>query len=384
MSAGPRLSRAGLQAALLALLVGERLLAATAPAWTATHRALTFLLLGLWLAWPARGLHAPRARLAAVPGAGLLLAGAGAAWCALAPGLLATLGAAAPWALVLGVLLLDPAAVRRVLRLTRIEALKLSRSRLARGGLLVSAALTLLAGLTAERLEGETGWSATTAMLGAGFAVAQVFLLVLGAVAVAGEASQGTLKMILPHAYRRSDWVLAKGLALGLTALAFAVVVAGAALGQTALREGFDDVRLTAEGFGGEPLVTVHATAQTLRGHLAQVLAAQGLALLVTAVLGLVISCALPSVVSALCTAFLAFAALRLGDLVLALDQDTLRRLYLWAPERMRDVVGKLGRGLSEGWDERLPQAAVLLCLATGGALLIAAVRLLARKDLAV
>lgn len=383
----PPLSVAAAQTGLLAALVGERALSAVAPGWDLARVGIVFGLLGLWLAWPDAGANASRRRLLLTPAWGALFAAAGLAWWGLlrgpaAAGLPAWIADWGPWLLVAAVLLLDGQAVRRVARLTRIEALKLARSRLLRLGLLASAGLTLLAGLTHEKLPSETGWSVAAAMLGAGFAVAQVFALVLGATAIAGEASQGTLKMILPHAYRRSDWVLAKALALSLAALLFALLVSGAALGLTAAREGFGDVLLTAEGFGGDPLVTVHASAEAMRSHLLDVLATQLLALLATAGLGLMVSCWLTNVVGALCTAFLAFAALKLGDLVLALDQDTLRSLFPWSPERLREVLAKLGQGLSEGWDERLPTVSRLLSLASGGALLLGGVRLLAKKDL--
>ena len=55
---------------------------------------------------------------------------------------------------------------------------------------------------------------------------AEVFVLVLGAIALAGEATGGTLKMMVPHAYRRSDWILAKGLVLLAVSVCFLLVVA--------------------------------------------------------------------------------------------------------------------------------------------------------------
>lgn len=391
-----------LQAGALTVLVAERAVHALEPALTWPAYALLLAALGLWMTWPLAARHRAASRTALAAAGAPLFAGVGlawrAAWARVATALPTALADWGPWILVALVLLLDLSAVRRVLRLTRIEALKLARSRLVRLGLLATVGLTLTAGLLHERLPSETGWTLATVMLGAGFSAAQVFLLVLGATAIAGEASQGTLKMILPHAYRRSDWVLAKALALALGALVYATVVSAAAVGATlalnarapaaaAGRAGsgsaFGDVLLTAEGFGGDPIVTVHTTAAAMRAHLGDTLVAQVGALLGTLALGLLISCWLTNVVGALSTAFLAFAALKLGDLVLALDQETLRRLFTWAPERLREVTGKLGQGLSsEGWDERLTSVSLLLSAASTSAFLLLGTRVLARKDL--
>jgi hypothetical protein len=345
------------------------------------------LLLGLWLfALPSGARHqAGAVRRMCVNAAVFALMGAG--WCGLwnstlAPALGGAWADVTPWLLLGVVLLLDRVAVLRVLRLARIEVFKLSCSRLVRVGLVAVVGLTALAGIAHERLANETSWSAAAGMLGVGFAVAQVFLLVLGAISIAGEASQGTLKMILPHAYRRSDWVLAKAASLLVAALVYAALVLGTALLLARLGGPLAEVTLTSEGFGGEPLVTVHATAEAMRSHLIDTALAETLALATTGLLGLCISSMILGVVGALCTAFLAFAALKLGDLVLALSQDTLRRLFPWPPERLREVTAKLGQGLSEGWDARLPAMSLLLSAATSALLVLVAARALARRDL--
>ncbi len=343
-------------------------------------------LLGLWLFAPRTGPQRARrfrwTLLAAVCMAFFGVTWRGAWTDALAPALGGAWADVTPWLLLGVVLLLDRAAVARVLRLARIEVFKLSCSRLVRVGLVAVVGLTALAGIAHERLPNETSWSAAAGMLGVGFAVAQVFLLVLGAISIAGEASQGTLKMILPHAYRRSDWVLAKAASLIFAALVYAALVVGTALLLARLGGPLADVTLTSEGFGGEPLVTVHATAEAMRSHLIDTALAETLALATTGLLGLCISSVILGVVGALCTAFLAFAALKLGDLVLALSQDTLRRLFPWPPERLREVTSKLGQGLSEGWDARLPAVSLLLSAATGALLVLVAARALSRRDL--
>jgi hypothetical protein len=377
--------RSDLQQAIAWVLVAERTTALVAPGASDGAYGAALLVVGLWLAWPKPGRRRSVATLTLTPVLAALLAVAGVAWrhawarLALTPAWLADWG---PWLLLVAVLLIDPGPVARIARLTRIEVVKLARSRLLRLAALACLAATLLTGWRHEPLPNETGWSAAAAMLGAGFAVAQVFVLVAGATAIAGEASQGTLKMILPHAYGRSDWVLAKALSLFLSALLLALVVAGAAVAFTLATGSLGDVVLRAEGFGGEPLVTVHATADVMRSHLTDTILAQTLALLTTGALGLVVSCCLTNVVGALCTAFLLFAALKLGDLVLALDQNTLRSLFPWAPERLRELTTKIGQGLSEGWDERLPAVSLLLCTASAALFLLVGVRAFARRDL--
>lgn len=381
----PRGSEA--QVAFVAALLLERSVSvATLPVTQGAYAAAAALV-GAWLLWPRGVGGAPAARALAGIVRALAFGGAAAAWrwgwerlsADLAPAWLADWG---PWLAIAAALLLDLAAVRRVLRLAGIEVQKHLRSRLVRLGALATVGVTLLAGAKHVPLPNETGWSLALGMLGAGFATAQVFVLVAGATAIAGEASQGTLKMVLPHAYRRSDWVLAKAASLALVAVLLALLATGAALAWVAAGDGLGDVLLKAEGFGGEALVTVHASAALMRDHATDVVAAQTLALVVTGLLGLAVSCLLTNVVGALCASFLLFAALRLGDLVLALDPDTLRRLFTWAPERLRELATKLGQGLSEGWDERLPAVGLLLSAATGGLCVLLGSRVFARRDL--
>jgi hypothetical protein len=381
-----RLRLAPLQAALAWALVLERAVALAGVPLDLVPYAALAAALGFVLGLPGPGPgRLARTATNALPAA-LLTGGLALGWRLLFEHVLTpALGTFAPWApwVALAVVLaLDGAALGRVWRLTRIELVKLASARLVRVGLLAAAALTALAGLTHERLPNETSWSVAAAALGAGFAVAQVFLLVLGAVAIAGEASQGTLKMLLPHAYRRSDWVLAKGAALALAALVFAALVLGAALAVATSGAPLGDVTLTAEGFGGEPLVTVHATAAEMRSHFVDTALAETLALVATGALGLLVSSLVLGVVGALCLAFLAFAALKLGDLVLGLAQDTLRLLFPWPPERLRELTAKIGRGLSEGWDVLLPDHAVQLSLVSIALAALVASRALSRRDL--
>jgi hypothetical protein len=289
-----------------------------------------------------------------------------------------------PWIALLVLLLADRAAWSRLARLAAVEWLKTRRSRLFQAGLAATALATLLAGLAHEALPGETGWTLATAALGTGATAAQVILLVLGATALAGEATGGTMKMLLPHAYRRTDWILAKALVLLLVALCFAVVVAAVALGQAAATEGLGDVTREIEPMFGEETGTTETVqaASTMRSHLQETLLGGLAALGATALLGLFVSALFDGVVSALCVAFLLFAGLEFADVVLALPREALQDVYAWYPAEMRSLTGKLGRALSERWDAALFPEGLRLALLTGAASLLLATAGFARRDL--
>ena len=209
-----------------------------------------------------------------------------------------------------------------------------------------------------------------------------MFLLVLGATALAGEATGGTLKMMLPHAYRRSDWILAKALVLVGTAVVFAAVVAAASLVPAAAEDGLGDV-LTEPLFGESPdSAEVFAPARTMASHfLVTVLAgcAAGAAL---AIVGLFLSTLFDGVVAALSSAFLVFAGIRLADVLLAIPrEDLVHRVFAWPPVQLREVLGKLGRGLSERWDPSLLPTTLGLAAVTAALLLLLAGRIFQVRD---
>jgi len=289
-----------------------------------------------------------------------------------------------PWAALLALLCVDRTAWPRLLRLAGVEWLKTRRSRLFQVGLAGTALVTLLAGLAHESLPGETGWTLATASLGTGSISAEVLLLVLGATALAGEATGGTMKMLLPHAYRRSDWILAKALVLLLVALCFAMVVAGVALGHAALTEGLGDVTRELEPMFGEETGTTETVqaAATMRGHLQDTLLCGLAALAATALLGLCVSALFDGVVAALCVAFLLFAGLEFADVVLSLPREALQDIYAWYPAEMRSLAGKLGRALSERWDDALFPEGVRLALLVGATSLLLGAAVFARRDL--
>ncbi|MFV1959648.1 MAG: hypothetical protein ACC662_09580, partial [Planctomycetota bacterium] len=287
-----------------------------------------------------------------------------------------------PWLVLLGLALFDPGRFRRLRRLLPVEAVKLLSRPLFLTGLGGAVAIALLAALTYELIPGATGWARAVHALGAGQWAAEVFLLVLGATAIAGEASTGTLKMMLPHAYRRSDWILAKACVLLFAALVLTVLVTGVSVAYAAATDGLGPVMQEPLYEGAEAPPDVFATATVMREHLGEAILASLGAAMVTALLGLFLSTLFEGVVGALSVAFLFFAGLRFADVLLGLPTETLQAIYTWHPQELRTITSKLARGFSERWDRAILPAGLALALVTGAAMVLLAVRTFARRDL--
>lgn len=275
-------------------------------------------------------------------------------------------------------------ALPRVLRLMGIELTKAWRSRIWQVALIATALVTLLAAWLRTPIEGDTGWSIAVQNVGTGMWAAELFILVLGATTVAGELGQGTLKMILPHAYRRSEWVIAKGLVLLLTATILTAIVALVALLHGQLAHGLGDVvKEVPAGFGEEEGgVEVFQTAAVMGSHLFDAVLS-GLGVLgATALIGLLFSCLFDSVVPALSAGFLFFLGLKSADVLLGLPRDVLRDVYATYPGTLREWTQKLGRGLNETWDPKLLEAGLLLALLTGMLAWLVSIAWFSRRDL--
>jgi ABC-type phosphate/phosphonate transport system permease subunit len=190
--------------------------------------------------------------------------------------------------------------------------------------------------------------------------------------------------MILPHPYRRADWIFAKSMVLLLVCLVFAAAAAGVSLATAAASDGLRDVTREAEPvFGGdEATIEVFRPAGVMASHLAETLVASFAALVATALVGVLLSCAFRGVVSSLCAAFLAFGLLRYADLVFQLPREALHRIYAWYPTELRDLTASLGRGLNERWDDALLPAGVELAVLTSALSLLLAVLVFSRRDL--
>jgi ABC-type transport system involved in multi-copper enzyme maturation permease subunit len=288
------------------------------------------------------------------------------------------------WALLAPLLAQDRGVLARMWRLVRVEWLKTRRAFLFRAGLVATAGAAVLSAVTHDRLPHESGWTLAAHTSGAAFFAAKVFVLVLGATALSGEATGGTLKMILPHAYRRSDWIFAKAAVLVVVALLFALVAAGTSLAHAAIEEGLGDVTREAAPTFGEATASVEVfqTAAVMRGHLVETLAGSLAALVATGLLGVLLSCVFAGVVSSLCAAFLVFGILEYAELVLQLPREALQRIYAWYPSELRNLTAKLGRGLNERWDDALLPAALELSLVTSALALVLAVVVFSRRDL--
>lgn len=346
-----------------------------------------FALGGLPLLVGIAGREMPRALLEPLVG-GVVTAGAAllAVW-ALDPLVAALDGAAWLHALLLLALavvaLLSGGTAQRLAVLFGVEWLKTRRGRLLPTGLLVAAGATLLAAWAHAPVEHESGWTQAAHVLGVGFWTAEILVLVLGATMVAGEISQGTLKMILPHAYRRAEWIAAKGAVLVVCALLFSFVVCLVGIGWAALDQGLGDVtRMAPAGFGEEDAIEVVQEAAAMRGHLADMTDAATASLIASALVGLLLSCVFSSLVPALSASFLVFAALKTGDVFLGFSQETLDAIYAHPPDAMRRLTENLGRALNESWNPRLLGAGLRLTLLTSVLGLLASLRLFGRRDL--
>jgi len=372
-------------AAVLAQAIAVRLEGTSAPGLCAL---LGFLLGALPLTSGLLGRAMPAALLEPVAGGAATALAAVAAGLVLDPLAAAVNGSVPIHALVLLALALaawlEPGTARRLGTLIGVEWLKLSRGRLLRVGLAVAAAATLLVSVTYEPIREETtGWSQAAAGLGVGFWTAEILLFVLGATAIAGEISQGTLKMILPHAYRRAEWITAKAIVLLFAAGLFALVVSAIGVGHTAIDAGLGDVTRTAPaGFGEEDAIEVFETAAVMRGRLIDTALASAASLGASALVGLLLSCVFHGLVPALSASFLVFAAIKTGKAFLGLAPSTLAVVYAHYPDELRRLTEQFGRAVNDSWDDSLLPGALHLAMLTGGLALIAALRLFGRRDL--
>jgi hypothetical protein len=280
-------------------------------------------------------------------------------------------------------LLLPPAAGARVGRLVRVEAAKLMAGRLLWVAVVLVAAVPVASGLLQEPPGDATGWSLWAQLFGRGSWAAEILVLVLGAVALAGEIGQGTMKMVLPHAYERAEWVVAKALVL-LGAAVLLVGVAFAASGILAATQlGLGDVvKEVPAGFGEEARSQVFQAADVMRSHLVDVGIVAVASAIATAWLALALSSFFTGVVPALSLAFLLYLALRFGDVLLGLSRDVTRLFPPSYPDWMRDIAVNLGRGMNDRWDDALAPAGLAWAALTAALSLLVALRVFDRREL--
>ena len=271
----------------------------------------------------------------------------------------------------------------RVARLVGVETLKVLGGRMVKIGVLAVAAVAALTAWAHEAVPDETAWTVAAKSFGAGLWAAEIFLLVAGTTAIAGETATGTLKMILPHAYRRSDWVAAKAIMLAgqavlllVTALAASLVAGWLSGGLSAVTQHFEP------GFGSEAHEeTLHA-AREMWGNFGASASVALASLLATAWLGLAISCVFDAVIPALSAGFLLFLGFKSAGTLFGASPELLAKIYASYPGEMLEKMGKLGRGLAERWDPDLLSKGLLLAAIVGAASVVLGLIVFSRRDL--
>lgn len=274
-------------------------------------------------------------------------------------------------------------ALARVGRLVRVETQKVLGGRGLLVGLVAVAAVTALTAWTHAADSGyETAWTRTASALGAGLWAAEIFLLVAGTTTIAGETAGGTLKMILPHAYRRSDWIVAKALVLAAQAvvlLATAVLVAG--LGGV-LAGGLGDVTRTTDELGLSMAPETLQSAGAMTGYLMQSALVSLAALVTTAWVGLWISCLFDAVVPAVSTGFLLFLGFKSAGTLFGAGPEVLESIYAWYPGAMLDRLEDLGKALNEAWREGMAARGLRLSAIVAAISLAGSLVVFTRRDL--
>jgi ABC-type transport system involved in multi-copper enzyme maturation permease subunit len=273
--------------------------------------------------------------------------------------------------------------VTRIGRLLRVETQKVLGGRTLKIGLLAVAAVTALTAWTHEPLEQETGWTVLATALAAGLWAAEIFLLVAGTTAIAGETGQGTLKMILPHAYRRSDWIVAKALILAAQACVMLAVAVGVAWAFAKFGLGLGDVTQKDEfSFDAIPKITVLRSAGEMGGFFLDSTGAALGSLIATAWVGLLISCVFDSVVPALSSGFLLFLGVKSAGALFGASPELMKKIYATYPGEMLTRVEKLGRGLAEMWSPTMGARGLLLAAIVGVASVLLGLAIFSRRDL--
>lgn len=268
-------------------------------------------------------------------------------------------------------------------RLIGVEALKIWGARTFKIGLLAVAAVTAFTVVSHDATAEETAWTVVSQAFGAGLWAAEIFLLVAGTTAIAGETAQGTLKMILPHAYRRSDWIVAKAMVLLAQAVVLLAVATITALLFAKAGPGLTDVTQKDElTLDGTPKLLVVRTAVEMSGFARDTIYVSLASLVATAWVGLLISCVFDGVVAALSTGFLLFLGVKSAGTLFGASPDLLRRVYATYPGEMSHLVEKLGRGFAERWPVDLASSGVWLAVGTGVAAVALGAWRFARRDL--
>lgn len=274
-------------------------------------------------------------------------------------------------------------ALARVGRLVRVEAQKVLGGRGLLVGLLAVAAVTALTGWTHSPDSAyETAWTRTAAALGAGLWAAEIFLLVAGTTTIAGETAAGTLKMILPHAYRRSDWIVAKALVLAAQAVVLLATAIAVAAACGAASGGLGDVTRTTDELGLSMGPETLQSGGAMAGYLTQSALVSLAALVTTAWVGLWISCLFDAVVPAVSAGFLLFLGFKSAGTLFGAGPEVLESIYAWYPGAMLDRLEDLGKALNEAWREGMAPRGLRLSAVVAAVSLAGSLIVFMRRDL--
>ncbi len=274
------------------------------------------------------------------------------------------------------------AALARIRTLVGVEVAKALGGKTLKVGLVATVLLTALFAWNVDRNKYESAWTTTARSMNGGLFVAEIFLLVAGATAIAGESAQGTLKMILPHAYRRSDWVAAKAIVLAGQAVAFLLAAGLAAVAAGLLSGGYGDVVRVDDTGIGRGVDLLHQSGE-MGGYLLQTLGAALASLVATAALGLLVSCVFDSVVPALSAAFLVVLGAKSAGTVFAAGQDVTSKIYSTYPSGMLSDLAKMDNALDTAvWNADALSTTLRLSGIVVAASLVIALVVFSRRDL--
>jgi len=245
-------------------------------------------------------------------------------------------------------------------------------------GLAVVAILARAAvGIQPDTLSTFNGYFVSMAAAKTGFVVASFLVLIFASTSVAGEATHGTLKLVLVRPISRSSFLFAKIVML----LGFAVALT-LAIGSTGwllgLSDGYGD--LVEQDLMGNEYTSPISESLGWKPLIAVALALP--ALIATAALGLLVSTLTNSASTAATTAFLVYLPLTAAAEVFLTNEQ---QVYLFTHHVTRGVerAAELALAQSVRWDASIVTAGVVVPLVTALALFAAALIVFRRRNIA-
>jgi ABC-2 type transport system permease protein len=245
-------------------------------------------------------------------------------------------------------------------------------------GLAVVAILArALVGIEPDTLSNFNGYFVSMAAAKTGFIVASFLVLIFASTSLAGEATHGTLKLVLVRPVSRTSFLLAKIVMLLAFVLTLTVAI-GATGWLLGLGKGYGD--LVEQDLMGNAYTS--AISETLGWR---PLIAVGLALpslIATAALGLLVSTLTDSASTAATTAFLVYLPLTAAAEVFLTNEQ---QLYLFTHHITRavDRASELALAQSVRWDVSIVTAGLIVPLVTAALLFAAALLVFRRRNIA-